>query len=66
MNELTRRTATYVAKNDDSLGKEVGKSALAVGAGGLALWGVAGLLPFVNLPMLLVAAVVLGVYLWLR
>ena len=66
MNELVRRTATYVAKNDDSLGKEIGKAAVVIGGGGLALAGIAALLPFVNLLMLLTVVAMGGAVLWFR
>jgi hypothetical protein len=50
-----------LVKYDDST-KTISKAAVTVGVGGLALWGVAGVLPFVTLPMLLVLLVILGGY----
>jgi hypothetical protein len=42
----------------------VGKSLALTGGTGLGLWFVAGLIPFVSLPMLLVAMVVAGIFMW--
>lgn len=66
-NELVRAAQRHLATTDDStLKKEAGKSLVAVGGGGLALATLAGVLPFITLPMLLFFVVVLGGYWWLK
>lgn len=58
---------TYIAKTDDeSLRKDFGEALMVTGVGGLALGGIAWLLPFVSLPMLMIAAVVFGAYIFFK
>ena len=65
--EIVRAGQTYLAhSNDESLRKDAGKALMGVGAGGFGALFVAGLLPFITLPMILVAMVVLGAYLYVR
>lgn len=60
-NDIVKRGAGYVTKHSDNeIRKGVAEVALTAGGGGLALWVAAGVLPFITLPMLLVALVVLG------
>ena len=69
-NDIVRAAQRHLVSTDDStLKKEVGKGLVAVGGGGLALWGVASLLsflPLVSLPLLLILSVMLGVYWWVK
>lgn len=54
---------TYIAKGaGQEVGKALGRELLRTGAGGLVIGGVAWLLPFITLPMLLVAAVLAGLF----
>lgn len=60
--ELAKRGAGYLAKNDDNaIRRGIAEVSLTAGGGGLALWLVAGMLPFITLPMILIALVVLGI-----
>jgi len=66
-NELVRSGQKYLATSTDtSLRKDAGKTLVSVGAGGLVLSVLAGVIPFVNLPVLLILFVVLGGYLWAK
>jgi len=66
-NELVRSGQKYLATSTDtSLRKDAGKALVSVGAGGLVLSVLAGVIPFINLPVLLVLAVLLGGYLWVK
>lgn len=59
--DLVQRGASYIEKhNDHEIKKGIAEVALTTGGGGLALWVVAGFLPFITLPMILVALVILG------
>lgn len=42
----------------------VGKALTATGGIGLGLWLVAGLIPFITLPMLLGTMLVVGIFMW--
>lgn len=65
--ELVRSSQKYLANStDESLRKDTGKALMTVGAGGLALYGIAGIFPFVSLPVLLVFVVLFGGYLRFR
>lgn len=63
MNELSKRTAKGIV-HSKSVDGAIGKGLTVAGGTGLGLWFLAGLIPFVNLPMLLVAMVVGGILLW--
>jgi hypothetical protein len=45
-----------------SISGAAGKGMVVAGGSGLALWFVAGLLPFISLPMLLIGMVVFGLF----
>lgn len=63
-NELMKVGQTYVAKTDgQAFKREAGTALLKVGGAGLALGGLAWMLPFVTLPMLLALAVLTGIFL---
>lgn len=59
--EITKVGQAYLAKG--GMTETASKGLITVGAGGLAIGAVAWMLPFISLPMLLVAAVVAGVFL---
>lgn len=63
MSNLVRSTQKSIVTSK-SVSGATGKALTVTGAGGLGLWFLSGLLPFVTLPMLLVVAVVLGIFLW--
>lgn len=65
-NEIVRYGRTALAKSDETLSREAGKSLMTVGAGGLVIGGVAWLIPFISLPVMLVVAVLLGAYLYVK
>lgn len=66
-NELVRSAQKHlVSTSDTTLRKEAGKALVKTGVGGAGLWVLAGALPFITLPMLLVLAVVFGGYLWAK
>lgn len=65
-NELSRYAATAISKSDESIGRSAGKGLMTVGAGGIGLWFLAGMLPFITLPFLLIAAVVTGLFLYAK
>lgn len=66
-NELMKVGQTYVAKTDTTaMRKDVGGALMKTGGAGLVLGGLAWLIPFVTLPMLLVVAVVLGAYIYAK
>lgn len=59
-NELIRSSRALV--NDDSFREKAGKQIAIVGTAGLGVWALAGLLPFITTPMILVAMVLVGVF----
>lgn len=65
-NDMSRYAKTALVKSDSTLGKEAGAALVKVGGSGLVFMLAAGLLPFITLPMLLVAAVLLGGYLYVK
>lgn len=66
-NELMKVGQTYVAKTDTpAFRRDVGGALMKTGGAGLVLGGLAYLIPFVTLPMLLIAAVVLGAYIYVK
>jgi hypothetical protein len=48
----------------ESTSGAVGKGLAVTGGAGLGLWFVAGLIPFVSLPMLMVFMVIAGLFMW--
>lgn len=65
--ELVRAGQKYLAESSDqSLKKDVAEFSLTTGVGGLVLWGVAGFLPFITLPMLLVILTIAGGWLYIK
>lgn len=64
--ELVRYGRTALAKTDKPMSQEVGSSLMGMGAGGLVVMGLAGMLPFITFPMLLIAMIVLGGYLYVK
>lgn len=66
VNEMQKYVATKtLATSDQSFRREAGGALVKVGVAGLGLWVLAGILPFITLPMLLVAAVVFGGFLFI-
>jgi hypothetical protein len=66
-NELMRSGQKYLAtSSDDSLRKDAGGALMKAGLGGGALYLAAGFLPFVTFPMMLIVAVVLGLWLYAK
>lgn len=66
-NELVRSGQKYLASSSSNgLKRDAGKGLVTVGGGGLVLWTIAGALPFITLPLLLILAVVLGGYWWVK
>lgn len=63
-NELVRAGRKALAT--PSLSKEAGRGLALTGVGGLGLWALAGVLPFISLPVLLVLTVLVGGYLWVK
>jgi hypothetical protein len=62
-----RSGQAYLAKSsDESLRKDAGGALMKAGLGGGALYLAAGFLPFVTFPMLLIIAVVAGVWLYAK
>lgn len=61
-NELVKRGASYVdSHSDHEIRKGIAEVALTAGGGGIVLMLTAAFLPFITLPMLLIALVVLGI-----
>lgn len=63
MSNLVRSAQKQIVSSK-SLTGAAGKGMVVAGGTGLGLWLVAGLIPFVSLPMLLVVLVIAGVFLW--
>lgn len=63
MSNLVKRAQKEIVSSD-SLSGAAGKGLVAAGAIGGGLWFVAGLLPFISFPVLLVIVIVLGIALW--
>lgn len=63
MSNLVKAAQKQVVSSS-SVSGAAGKGLVVTGAGGLGLWVLSGMLPFITLPMLLVAAVVAGILLW--
>ena len=62
-NELMKYAGSTLAKHDrydEPMSRTAGRSMVVAGGTGLGLWFLAGLLPFISLPMLLVILVVGG------
>lgn len=65
--DLMKGTQAMLAeRGDGEVAKTVGASMFKVGAGGTAVWFVAGMLPFITMPMLLVLLVLGGGALYLK
>ena len=65
--EIMRVGQTYVAKTDSgAMRKDVGAGLVKTGAGAAGLYLAAGLIPFVNFPVLLILAIVLGLFLYAK
>lgn len=62
-NDLVRTGRKALMTSDSDLREKAGKGLVVTGIGGLGLWFLAGMLPFITLPMLLVFAVVAGLFL---
>lgn len=62
MSELTQYSRGVLAKSDNEISRGFGKGLVTAGGGGLAIWAVAGFLPFITTPMLLVVAIIAGIY----
>jgi hypothetical protein len=62
-NDLVRSAQKQIV-HSKSMSGAAGKSLVVAGGTGLGLWFLAGLIPFVSLPMLLVVMVVGGFFLW--
>ncbi len=62
-NSLVKRAGNGVQVSKSTSGV-VGKGLAVTGGAGLGLYFVAGLIPFVNLPMLLVVMVIAGIFMW--
>lgn len=65
-NELMRYTAKSLARDNEPFSRTAGRSLAVAGTSGLALWAVAGVIPFLSLPFLLVALVVAGGWLYVK
>ena len=63
MSNLIKSTQKQIV-TAGSVSGAAGKALTVTGGVGLGLWFLSGLLPFVTLPMLLVVAVVLGLFMW--
>lgn len=65
--EIMRVGQTYVAKSDSgAMRKDAGAALVKTGVGAGGLYLAAGLIPFVNFPVLLVLAVLLGFFLYAK
>lgn len=65
--EIMRVGQTYVAKSDSgAMRKDAGAALVKTGLGAGGLYLAAGIIPFVNFPVLLIAAVLLGVFLYTK
>lgn len=62
-NELVKMGQKSIVSSSSNTGA-AGKGLAITGGVGLGLWFVAGLLPFISLPMLLVAMVIAGIFMW--
>lgn len=65
--ELVKSGQKYLAaSSDESLRKDVGSGLIMAGGGGLAIVGLAALIPFVSALMLLVLVLGAGVYTYFK
>lgn len=65
--ELVKSGQKYLASSSDaSLRKDVGSGLIMAGGGGLAIVGLAALLPFVNALVLLLFVLGVGVYTYVK
>jgi hypothetical protein len=66
-NELVRAGRSVLAKTDDqTFSRAAGGALVKTGLGATGLWMLAGMLPFITFPMLLVAAVAGGIFLYAK
>ena len=63
MSDLMKRDGGFLSP-DDTVSSKVGGTLVKAGVGGGALWLAAGFLPFITFPMLLVAAILFGIFLY--
>lgn len=63
MSNLTKYGSKSLMTGSSTSGS-IGRGLAVTGGAGLALWGIAGLIPFVSLPMLMVFMVVAGLFMW--
>lgn len=67
MNEIQKYVATKtLATSDETFTRSAGAALVKTGAGAFGLWFLAGVLPFVTFPMVLIAAVVFGAFLYVK
>lgn len=65
--EIVKAGQKYlVASSDESLRKDIGGALVLAGGGGLAIMGLAALIPFVNALVLLIAVLGLGIFVWAK
>lgn len=62
MSELTTYGRKALATTDNEISRGLGKGLATAGGGGLAIWAVAGFIPFINTPVLLLVALIAGIY----
>lgn len=62
MSNLVKATQKHIVSSN-SVSGAAGKGMVVAGAGGIGLWFLAGLIPFVSLPVLCVILVIAGVLL---
>lgn len=63
MSDLMRRDGGFLSP-DDTLTSKTGGTLIKAGVGGGALWLAAGFIPLVSFPMLLILAIVLGLFMY--
>lgn len=67
MNEIQKYVATKaLSTSDESFSRSAGGALVKTGLGATGLWLLAGALPFITFPMVLIAAVVFGVFLYIK
>ena len=66
MSEITKAARTAINKPDSELGTAFSNALVTAGGSGVAAMLIAGLLPFVTLPMVIVAMLVAGIYLKIK
>jgi hypothetical protein len=67
MNEIQKYVATKtLATSDETFSRSAGGALVKTGLGATGLWMLAGMLPFITFPMVLIAAVVFGAFLYIK